>query len=55
MILKLLIAFYRWLWNLPPIDATDKTFELIIFFGAMIDIVVLIGIIGTIIIKYTDR
>lgn len=55
MILKLLIALYRWLWNLPPIDATNKMFDLIIFFSAMIDIVAIIGIIGTIIIRYTDR
>lgn len=55
MILKLLIAFYRWLWDLPPIDATDKMFDLIVLFSAMIDIAVLIWIIGTIIIEYTDR
>lgn len=55
MILKLLIVFYRWLWNLPPVDATNKMFELIIFFGACLDIVAIIGLIGMIIIKYTDR
>lgn len=55
MILKLLIALYRWLWNLPPIDATNEMFDLIVFFSAMIDIAVIIGIIGMIIIKYTDR
>lgn len=55
MILKLLIDFYRWLWNLPPLDTVDKTIESIVAFGAFIDIVALIGIIGAIIIKYTDR
>lgn len=55
MILKLLIEFYRWLWSLPPLDIANKAIEPIIIFGAFFDIVVLIGIIGAIIIKYTDR
>ena len=54
MILKLLIDFYRWLWGMPPIDAADGTFGLIILFGVFIDIVAIIGLIGMIIIKYTD-
>ena len=55
MILKLLIGFYRWLWGMPPIDAADETYGLIVFFGALIDIGAIIGLIGMIIIKYTDR
>lgn len=55
MILKLLIEFYRWLWNLPPFDTADVMMGPILFFGALLDIVVVIGIVGAIIIKYTDR
>ena len=55
MILKLLINFYRWLWEMPPIDAAYVMIELIVFFGAIIDIGAIIGLIGMIIIKYTDR
>lgn len=55
MILKLLIEFYRWIWNLPPLDTTDVMMEPIMFFGAMLDILAIVGIISTIIIKYTDR
>lgn len=55
MILKLLIEFYRWAWNLSPLDTADKMIEPVVAFGAYIDIVVLIGIIGVIISKYTDR
>lgn len=53
MILKLLIEFYRWLWSLPPLDIVDTTIELAMF-GAFIDIAVIIGLIGAIIIKFTD-
>ena len=55
MILKLLINFYRWLWEMPPIDAADGMFGEIVLFGALIDIGAIIGLIGMIIIKYTDR
>ena len=36
-------------------DAADGVSGLIVFFGAIIDIVAIIGLIGMIIIKYTDR
>lgn len=54
MILKLLTEFYRWLWSLPPLDIVDITIGLVVF-GAFIDIVVIIGLIGAIIIKFTDK
>lgn len=49
MILKLLIVFYRWLWNLPPLDTTDTMMGLILFFGALLDIMAIVGIIGLIV------
>ena len=49
MILKLLIEFYRWLWNLPPFDTTDVMMGAILFFGALLDILAVIGIIASII------
>lgn len=55
MILKLLIEFYRWLWSLPPFDTTNATMGLILFFGAVLDIFAIVGIVVAIIIKYTDR
>lgn len=54
MILKLLIEFYRWLWNLPPIDTTDGSMGFILFTGALIDIAVLIGIIVPTVITIQD-
>lgn len=55
MILKLLIEYYRWLWNLPPFDTTTDMMGPILFFGAFFDILAIVGIVGAIIIKYTDR
>lgn len=49
MILKLLIVYYRWLWNLPPFDTTIVGMGCILFFGAMLDIIAIVGIIGLII------
>lgn len=49
MILKMLIVFYRWLWNLPPFDTTTAMMGSILFFGAMIDIVAIVGITGLIV------
>lgn len=54
MILKLLIEFYHWLWNLPPIDTTDESMSFILFTGALIDIAVLIGIIVPTVITIQD-
>lgn len=57
MILKLLIEFYRWLWGMPPlvIQTTNEPMTPVIFFGAMIDIVAIIGIVGLAITAYNDR
>jgi hypothetical protein len=55
MILKMLIVYYRWLWNLPPFDTTTDTMGVILTVGAMIDIIAIVGIVGAIITKYTDR
>jgi hypothetical protein len=55
MILKLLIGFYRWLWSLPPFDTTDGMMGEILFFGAILDILAIVGIIGVIITKATDK
>lgn len=55
MILKLLIEFYRWLWDLPPLENTSEWMGLILFTGAVVDIGVLVGIIGAIVIKIQDR
>lgn len=55
MILKLLIEFYRWLWNLPPFDTTDVMMGSILFFGALLDMLAIVGIVGVIITKYTNR
>jgi hypothetical protein len=55
MILKLLIEFYRWLWDLPPFDTADVMMGAILFFGALFDIFAIVGIIGAIITKYTNR
>lgn len=55
MILKLLVEFYRWLWNLPPFDTTDVTMELILFFGALFDILAIVGIIGLTITAYNNK
>ena len=55
MILKLLIEFYRWLWNLPPFDTTYVKMGSLMFFGALLDIVAIVAIVAMIIIRYTDR
>lgn len=55
MILKFLCDFYRWFWGLPPMDMTGEEMSLLAGFGAMIDIAILIGIVGEIIIFFSDR
>lgn len=49
MILKLMINYYRWLWNLPPFDTTTAMMESILFFGAILDIFAIVGITGLIV------
>ena len=57
MILKLLIDFYRWMWGLPPIviHTVSETVAGAIFWSVLIDLVVLVGIIGSAITIYNDR
>lgn len=57
MIVKILINFYRWLWGLEPlvVKTLDNSSSLIMIFGAFIDIMVIIGIVGFAIIAYSDR
>lgn len=57
MIVKILINFYRWLWGLKPlvVNTLDNSSSLIMIFGAFIDIMVIIGIVGFAIIAYSDR
>lgn len=50
MILKLLTEFFRWSWSLPPLKTSDESIVFILF-GALIDVMVLVGIIGTIILE----
>lgn len=49
MILKLLIDYYRWIWNLPPFDTTHIDMGSILFFGAIIDLVAVVGTVGLIV------
>lgn len=53
MILKLLIEFYRWLCILPPLKTSDESIRFILF-GALIDVMVLVGIIGRVIFEILD-
>lgn len=55
MILKLLIEFYHWLWGMPAFDTTQPMMGFFMFFGAVLDIVVLVGIIGITITAIQDR
>ena len=57
MILKLLIDFYRWLWGMPPLaihTINEQTLHILVF-GAMIDIIVIIGIVGCAIHAYRKK
>lgn len=53
MILKMLIVYYRWLWNLPPFDTTTNMMGSILVFGACFDIFAIVGITG-LIVTYKD-
>jgi hypothetical protein len=57
MILKLLIDFYRWLWGMKPwaVQTVDEPTVLLIVFGAMIDIVAIVGIVELAITAYNNR
>lgn len=57
MILKLLIDFYRWLWGMKPwvVQTLDEPTALLIGFGAIIDIVAIVGIVGLAVTAYNDR
>ena len=44
-----MIDYYRWLWNLPPLDTANATMGAILFFGALLDIMAIVGIVGLII------
>jgi hypothetical protein len=55
MIIKLLIVYYRWLWNLPPFDTTNATMGFLLFVSAVVDIVAIVGITGLIITRYTGK
>lgn len=57
MILKLLIDFYRWAWGMKPwiTETVDEPTALLIVFGAMIDIVAIVGIVGLAVTAYNDR
>jgi hypothetical protein len=57
MILKLLIDFYRWLWEVPPLEmqtVNDQTLPIIVF-CAMLDIIVIIGIVACAIRAYRKK
>ena len=58
MILKLIIDFYRWLWGMEPLvvkTPLDEPTGLALLFGAIIDIGIIIGIIGLVIMTYNDK
>jgi hypothetical protein len=57
MILKLLIDFYRWLWGMEPwvVQVADDDIDMVIAFGAMIDICTIVGIVGLAITVYNNR
>jgi hypothetical protein len=57
MILKLLINFYRWLWGMPPLaihTINEQTLHILVF-GAMIDVIVIIGIVACAIRAYRKK
>lgn len=55
MILKLLIDFYHWLWGVPAFDTTQQMMSCFMFFGAVLDVFALVGIIGITITAIQDR
>jgi hypothetical protein len=40
---------------LPPFDATDVMMGSILFFGALFDMLTIVGIVGLVITAYNDR
>ena len=57
MMLKLLVDYYRWLWGLEPlvVKTLGEPKALLLIFGAVVDIGIIIGIIGLVLIAYNDR
>ena len=59
MILRLIVAFTRWAWGVSPAFVTPEQplgkWVVVLFFGAMLDVLALVGVIGTVVIWYTGR
>lgn len=59
MILRLIIAFTRWVWSVSPAFVTPEQplgeWGAVMIFGAMLDVLALVGVTGTIVMWYTGR
>lgn len=60
MILRLIIAFTRWVWGVSPAFVTPEQplgdeWGLVLSLGALLDVFALVGVIGAVVMWYTVR
>ena len=59
MILRLIIAFTRWVWGVSPAFVTPEQplgeWVVVLFFGALLDVLALVGVIGSIVMWHAGR